>query len=1132
MISIKRLAGGVALSALACAMSTAVYAQETTASIRGDVTGSGGAPVAGATITAVHIPSGTRSTTVSGAEGVFDLRGLRVGGPYTVTVTAPGEQSKALDGVFLTLGETERLNFSLAAEVEELVVTAALDPTAENTGARTTLDAQDVQSVVSVTRDIRDLARRSPLVSQNARGDGGISIAGSNPRNNRITIDGAQAQDDYGLNTGGTPIRRGPISLDAIEQFTVDAVPIDVENGDFSGGALDIVLKSGGNDFSGSLFTNYLNDGMVGRKIRGVDVPTQISQTNYGAFLSGPIWRDRLFFAASYEKYESSDVTATGPTGAGFANSINGVTQATIDELSGIFNNRYATEFDLGGIPLTAPVIDEKYSLKLDANITDQHRATFTYRYGLSEVIQRNVSTNTASLSSNWYLQGEEDYSYAAELNSQWTDRLSTQLRVTYRDYERRQNPPSGQEFAEISVCLVPTTVTTASVLGTANSCDRPGSSAPSQFRFGPDLSRQANELETHNFQVQFKAEYTLGDHLLKFGVHTQENEIANLFIQRQDGVYYFDTIAAFQRGEASQLTYNDAVGGLSTRDATAALKYRVNSVFAQDTLDVTPDLQITAGFRYDWYQNDEAPPLNPNFLARNGVDNQTTFEGRSVMMPRVAFDWRATDSLRVRGGAGIFSGGVPDVLQTNIYGGGVGTLTSGIDIRRNADNTFSEFTGTSGFTQAIGASALNINLADARAFYDIPASVRAFQGGAVASPLNEVTAFSPGFQFPSDYKLFLSATYDVPSFFGDADWANGWRLGFDFVGSKVRDSLYLQDLRARPLIINGQVARLPDGRIRYDNVNATAAVRAANGVSSTAAVGGTNRDLVYFNTDKGYSVTAAVSLSKTFDFGLDVTGSYTWQDAKDFGSALRFASTSGSTYQSPAGEDPNLPAYGTSYDEIEHSLKFEASYARKFFGDNETRLTLFAESRSGRSTSFVMQDNTSGRGPVFGVNRGFNHLLYVPNLSAGGTGTGGLTYGNVVFADAATRDNFLRLVDRFDLPEGQIVEKGFYQNDWIHQVDLQLSQQLPTPISGHKFRLVVDLQNVLNLLNDEWGIIEEYRDVNGVVNVTCDDATTANPFACSRYRYSNFQSSALNETIDTNGRSTWRVQVGLRYEF
>ncbi|MBW0150784.1 MAG: TonB-dependent receptor [Phenylobacterium sp.] len=1117
MTSMKRLAGGAALTALVCAMGSAVYAQETTAAIRGEVITEAGAPVGNATVTVVHTPSNTRSVTTSNTQGVFDARGLRVGGPYTITVVAPGYGQRTQEDVFLTLGETTRLSFDLFSEVSELVVTAT--PGETSTGVRRVLDETAIESVVSVTRDIRDLARRSPLVTQNTRGDGGISIAGSNPRNNRITIDGAQAQDDFGLNTGGTPTRRGPISLDAVEQFTVDAVPVDVENGDFSGGALDVVLKSGANDFSGSLFVNYLNDGMVGRSIRGNDIPSQISQNNWGAFLSGPIWQDRLFFAASYEIYESTDTTSTGPEGAGFANSVRGVNQALIDQVTGIFDANYATEFDVGSIARTKPILDEKYSFKIDANLTDRHRLALTARYALSEVTQRtNITTSTAGLDSQWYLTGEEDYSYTGELNSDWTNNFSTQLRVTLRDYERRQLPPSGQEFSDVQVCLAPTSG------GSATTCDLAGAANPSILRFGPDEFRHANQLATDNLTVQLKGEWALGEHLLKFGFSTQEQEIFNIFIPTQDGQYYFDSIADFAAGRASRLRYTDAIGSLTTTDAAAALKYRLNSVFFQDTYDITPDLTVSAGLRYDWYTNDDPPPLNVNFLARNGYSNQTTYDGRSVMMPRVSIDWQATDRLKVRIGGGLFSGGVPDVLASNSYGGGAGFLTSGVDIQRTTAGTFIETTGTPGFNQTIGSAALDLARANPQTFYDIPAAVRAFQGGGTASPTTEVAAFAPGFQFPSDWKVFLNAQYEL--------W-DGWNLGLDVVGTQVRNGLYVRDTRANQLVVNGVGQFTPDGRIRYDGVGGTAAQRAAAGISSQNL--GSARDLVIFNTDEGKGLVAAVSLQKSFDFGLDVVGSYTYQNIDDFSSSLRFSSTQSSSYQSPAGQDPNEPAYGSSYEEIEHSFKFQATYARSFLWDLETRATLFAEKRSGRGTTFTMGDLSSGRGPVFGVNRGANHLLYVPDMSGNG-GASGLDYGLVRFADVSTRDNFLRAVNQFGLPQNQIVPKGYYQNDDIHLVDLQLSQELPSYFTGHKFRLVLDFQNVLNMLNDEWGIVEEYSDVNSVVSVSCANAAgsvvaTGDP-TCARYRYSNFNANSLRENIDNNGKSLWAIQVGLRYEF
>lgn len=1128
----RNLSYGVAIGALVFGMSSAAYAQETTSSIRGEVTGDAG-PISNASVTIVHTPSGTRSVTGTNASGVFDARGLRVGGPYSVTVTAPGQPTRQVNDLFLEVGQTSRLDLSLQSEVEELVVTGIRDVTADNSGVRSTLSRVDVDSVVSVTRDVRDLARRNILVSQNLRGDSGISIAGSNPRTNRITIDGTQAQDDFGLNTGGLPTRRGPVSLDAIEQFSVSAVPIDVENGDFTGGALDVVLRSGTNDFHGSAFVNYLNDGMQGRKIRGRRLQTAITQENYGAFLAGPILENRLFFAISYEKYITADTTATGPEGGGFANSIRGVTQATIDNFVRTFDSVYATDFAPGNVARTKPIKDEKYSIKLDWNINENHRLSFTNRYALSELFQRtNINTTSAGLDSQWYLTGEEDYAYVVDLNSQWTDNFSTQVRATHRDYERRQNPPSGQEFADITVCLAPTSVNSGG--DTLTSCG-----ATSVVRFGPDQFRHANFLETRNSQLQAKAEWSLGKHLIKFGYQGQRQKVFNIFLPNSDGTYYFDSLADLSAGRANRLIYQNATTGVP-EDAAAAFTYDLHSGFVQDTLEITDSLKVSAGFRYDWYKSDDKVAFNPNFQNRLGLTNTKTYDGKSVMMPRVSFEYEPTSWLKVNGGGGLFSGGFPDVILSNSYSN-TGILTSGIQIERNADGTFRETTGAPGFTPGIGAAALNINVADARFGYDIPTAVTGFQGGALVPPTNEVNAFIPGFQMPSDWKYFLSASFQAEDGWADS-WAgnfspmfNDWRLTLDAVYTDVNNGLLFRDFRAQPLLVGGAQQFTPDGRIRYDGIGGTAAQRTAAGITSTNP--GSNRDIIAINTDRGRTTTVGISLQRKFDFGLDILMGYAYQDQKDAVSGARFGSTANALYGGGAsGLDPNEEAYGTSFEEIEHRYKFEASYQRNVFRDLTTRINLFGEVRSGRPISWVMNDPASGRGSTFGVNRG-NMLLYVPDFKNDPNPTD-LNVGLVTFDSIATRDNFRRVVEQFGLPQGQILPKGAGSNDQpeVYQLDLQLAQDLPTFVKGHKFQVIFDLQNVLNLLNNKWGLVEEYGDSNRVVSAQCADAAgiaaAAGSPVCARYRYTNFNTSAETKNLDNNGRSLWTMQVRLRYQF
>ena len=265
---LRKFAASLLVGLLTVASAPQAFAQEVTSALRGQITDTAGNALPGATVTIVHTPTGTRSAQTTNASGVYDARGLRIGGPYTVEITADSYKGEKYENVFLTVGETSRLNANLEGGTMEVVVSASAIRSASEIGAVTNLDRDQIDAIVSINRDIRDLARRDPLVSANLRGDGGISIAGSNPRTNRISIDGVQAQDDFGLNTGGLPTRRGPVSIDSVEQFSVQAVPFDVENGDFLGGAINVVLRQGTNEFGGSVFANFLNDDLVGTKIK------------------------------------------------------------------------------------------------------------------------------------------------------------------------------------------------------------------------------------------------------------------------------------------------------------------------------------------------------------------------------------------------------------------------------------------------------------------------------------------------------------------------------------------------------------------------------------------------------------------------------------------------------------------------------------------------------------------------------------------------------------------------------------------------------------------------------------------------------------------------------------------------
>ncbi|CAN5238410.1 TonB-dependent receptor [soil metagenome] len=1162
----RHLLGGVALAAL-LASATAVHAQQTTGAITGVVL-NGGAPVANATVTILHKPSGTRSIVQTDAAGVFDTRGLRVGGPYSVTASAPSGKTEAQDAIFLTVGDVLRLELQMGDQLSEVVVKASPRNQAliANVGSRTTLRAADIEAVVSVKRDLRDIGRRDPLasldfVNRGTGPSGGLYIAGSSPRRNRITIDGVRSQDDYGLNTGGLSTNRGPVSLEAVEQVTIQATPFDVEDGDFTGGALNLILKSGGNDLHGSLFAfkrerrfagdelprvGFTNNDVTQPMLNGFQrVTNKIHEQNYGAFISGPIIRDKLFFAFGYENFSSVDTTSFGPSDGGFANAFNpipgvstGPKASTADINSVLANyNGYAASSLLppGSVRATAPIKDEKESFKLDWNVTDNQRLTAAYRHAFSSVVKRSPSATTISLDTNWYSQPENEDNYSLQLNSKWGSRFSTEARVAYRSYQRGQLPPEGQGFANLSIC------TDVTSLSTVNAC----SSGVPTIQIGPDQFRQANVLKTSDLSAEFIGTYRLNDsNSLKFGYQYKGIDIFNLFVQQAHGIYYFDSVNDFRNGVANQLSYNTAVSG-NLLDAAAVLNYQVHTLLAQDTWDVAPGLTVNAGLRYDIYAAGDAPPLNQNFVNRYGFNNQETYGGRSVLMPRLSAKWR-TDKFELSGGVGLVSGGIPDVFIANSYGAQTGVLTNGFVVRRNADGSFTETAANLPISAAQGNALLTLNKADPSFITTQSALATSLvTADSAAKRLAFTNSIAPGFDIPADWKVNLS--------FRTTQLGLDW--GFDAVATYTDTSVAFRDLRARLLTVNGVQQLTPDGRLRYDGLNITAANRALLGLPSSTNPDlvnvGLNGDIQAYNpSQKSWNQTIALSVGKAWR-GLDANVSYTFQRGRQAGQISEFGtteggnSTTGNYYADQSYDtDPNGIASGKPTNLIREAAKLNVSYKIELRPGWVSRFTLFGDLHQGRPFSFLMTDPAGARNPTFGTTRD-DALAYVPQLDTPDAAnplkyTTGSTV--VYFDSAASVAKFKALVTQFHLPQATIVPKGFGRNPYVNRFDFQFSQTIPTPIRGHELLATLDIANLGNLINRKWGVVKEYttaRSGGVLVNAQCADAATglasgAGSPVCSAYRYSYTTASPTvlaTPTIDQIS-SLFTIEFGLKYKF
>ena len=1072
-------------------------AQETTSSVRGTVT-SGGKPVAGATVTITHEPSGTKSEVSTDENGAFGINGLRVGGPFTVNVNADGYELGGVTDLQLTADGPKRLSIPIE-QASEIIVTASKSKAIETSnGPITALTRDDIDGAASINRDIRDLARRDPLVSLDLANGRTIEIAGQNGRLNKFSVDGVQFSDDFGLNNGGLPTSRGPVPYDAIEQFSVKTAPYDISEGDFQGGAINVILKSGGNQFKGSGFYSYTDDSLTGSKTRATKVNLDFKSKQFGAVLSGPIIKDKLFFMVAYERTNETDPFDDG-VGPGFANQVPGITTAQIDQITSIAKSVY--NIDTLGAISNAVEHDEKIIGKLDWNISSTQRASLTYIRNVgTQQFQQNTFTTSPfafGLGSNSYELAEEVNSGVFQLNSSWSDKFSTEFRAAFRDYNRDQTPFGGRNNAQFEVCLDPTSITSGT--------NGVASCGGSRLFFGPDVSRQSNDLNNSNLSFDFTAKLSAGIHSFKTTAGYTRINTYNLFLQRSLGDLYFDSVTDFQNRAANRLRLGNAVPSLDPNNAAARFKTTNFTFGLQDDIQVTDKLLFNIGARYDLFDNNVAPILNSNFLARIGYPNTETFKGRGVFQPRFGFNYAASQRLKVSGGVGIFAGGTPDVFLSNSFSN-TGQLTNAIDIQRAIAAPGCNIPAATVNAAAICTGALN-NVTGT----SFNSAVTGFLATNTASlALAPVNAIDPNLKIARQMKAAFLIDHDTDL----GPLGDGWLLGAQVLYSTNVYGYTWVDGRSVP------VGTLPDGRRRYGPIN---------GVAST------QQDLILTNSTRGYSLSGVVRFAKSWDFGLSIDGSYTRNNTKDENALT--SSTASSLYGNNAFSDPNRAAYGRSIYEFTNHYKFGVDLKRKFFGDNYTRVNFFGELRTGRPYSVTALDNSSGRLAVLGtIGNGGRPLLFVP--TAGDS--------RVSFDTAVSETSFNNLVTQLGLEKfrGRIVPKNSQNSPSFFKLDMHVEQEIPGFFKGSKFKVFADIENVLNLLNKDWGSLRQvaFPYTAALVRVQCltvavptgttptaAQISTSAATNCAQFRYSTVQ--APNVTTVTKP-SLYAIRVGAKFSF
>ena len=1136
MINHKRLRlTQIALSLSIALAAAPTFAQNTTSAISGRISSNNGQPAAGAQVTIVHVESGSASNVTTDAEGRYVARGLRAGGPYTITITKNGEVEKR-ENIFVALAETASVDATLGAPMQVVSVVGsgarAQIFNRTNMGAGTNISSTELATQASISRSLQDYARADPRLSQTDKERGEISVAGQNSRYNSMTIDGVAVNDTFGLEASGTATGKQPISIEAIQSVQVNVANYDVTQKGYTGANINAVTKSGTNKVKGSVYYVFRNDSLAGDRFNpATDVytaPPKSKDTTKGMTLGGPLIQDKLFLFANYEESKSSRNTpAYGALGTA-ANNVP-ITQSAIDGAIAIAKDTYGVDIGSSAVPSGTQFTSKEKLLKLDWNLTDTQRMMLRYtKSEQSEPIFSGFSATGISLSSYWYAQEKSLETVVAQWTSEWTPTFSTEVKLSSRKYDsvpktNSSMPSVGLQFANALPEGTPA-----------------GLSTNSRFiNFGTEASRQMNVLGTKTKDFYAAGTWSLGDHELKFGTDFAENEVYNAFLQNVNGTYTFACInnikysfnatsafnctsasaalnqAAvlenFRLGRPSSYSLQAPVAGATLNDAVAQFKLKNVGLFLQDTWNVNKQLTLMAGLRVDGTRIGEAPllnaqaalPVGPLTAAGRqtggfGVNNTHTIDGQNLYQPRVGFNYKLESERpsQLRGGFGLFQGAAATVWLGNPY------QNTGLVIR-NITCTYA-----AGTCPTTGG------------FFSPDPSAQPTNVGSSSIPAMKVDLLGKDLAQPSIWKANLAFEHELPWF--------GLVVGAEYIRTKNKDAIYYQELNLGAATRTGS-----DGRSLYWTASGynTACWSAAG-----AALGGAScpdqrakaqsnaafaQVLQATKTDKGEGNIVTLSLRSPMRNGLSWGGGYTYTDATEVSPLT--SSTSSSNWGGRAVFNPNENVASNSNYMVKDRFSANVSWQKRFFGEYRTTFGLFYEGRSGKPYSWTINNDLNGDG-LSG-----NDLMYIPSAP----GSGEVVFaGTTAAARAANEAAFWDIVNsNGDLrnAKGGVVGRNKSFAPWTNSFDVRFSQEVPGFFGGNKGVFSFDILNVGNLLNRKWGHINEiaFQSAGGQVRSFVDYVGMQD----GKYVY-NTRALESNVIRQEKGESQWALQATVKYEF
>jgi hypothetical protein len=1094
------------------------YGQETTAQMLGSVT-QNGVGLAGATVTALHGPTGTKYTTTTRKDGRYNLDGLRIGGPYTLTVSYVGFKEEKQENIFLTIGQDFSGDFTMTSDTKVLEV-ATVSAARQNkifnnsrTGPQELFNRQQLQSLPTISRSLQDFTRLEP--SSN-----GLSFAGANSGMNNITVDGADFNNSFGLSsTLGGQANAQPIALDAIDQIQVQISPYDVRYGNFVGAAINSVTRSGTNSFRGTVYEYLKGPGTQGYSADDYGVArTPFKFHTTGASLGGPIIQDKLFFFVNWEE-DIQTAPATGYTASSATNPVGpNVSQANADTLT-MLSNFLQKNYGYNPGPFQGYSFQTnsyKVNARVDWNINDANVLSFKYNYLKSYADQfastsRAVGANlTSGGQPGTYSMPFEGSGYRinnnlgvwiAELNTRFGNSGSNKLQLGYtRERDFRTPHSSSADFPLVDI------VSNGNIYTT----------------FGYEPFTYNNKLYMNSWQATDIYSLYKGAHELEFGTQDTYKKYQNAFAPGYNGVYQFSSVDAFLNG-GTAAHYNQEYSTLPGAAFPWAYAGATNlSLFAQDKFRASTRFTLIYGIRLDYTTYEDKFTNNTSFAGlsfKNGAQYSTGSapNGFLVVSPRAGFNWDVLGdrSLQIRGGAGIFEGAPPFVWVENQ------ASTNGVQ--------FGTISSTNQPFYPTGQGGLNHYL-----------TTNNLQQTTTPNSYN-VDVVSKNFKYPTKFRTNIGI---------DKKLGDGWVVTAEFTYSKDINATYMKNLNLNEsnavAINNGG-----DQRLRYNTAfTSTAAYNTSNSYyvgSPTASAANPNLSSAIWlgNTNKGFSYQATFRIQKTMR-NLTAGVAYTYNQTK---STMETGSTALSLWDARpvSNTDPNAATLAHPSWYQPHRVIAYGNWRKEYAKHFATIIGATWEAAPSGVTSYVYNGDLQGNG------ENYTSLIYVPKnsgdihlIDAGSynaTTHTGVTTGTTAdprtaaqiwtqLSDFITQDHYLYH------HRGQYAQANSVVEPFFKVMDLHVGEDIffYTGSQGHQQKhtlsLTMDMFNVGNFISRNWGVYKAYNTANFLKfeGMAADGKTPLISFPY--YDATNQVPLSTNFVPSTSASSRWSAQFGVRYEF